>query len=78
MSLTDRSGRTSDAVASAVQNGTGKTYERGREILEELEQEPDGALMMKNVENGDWDMQAVRDRLTSTTRTASLVTAARG
>lgn len=54
---------TRDEVARTVQLGSGRTYERGKQVLEELEKEPDGPQLMKHIESGDWDMDDAREEL---------------
>lgn len=57
---------TRDEVAKAVGLGSGRSYERYRRVLEDIEDQPDGDVLMRNIESGDWqiaDAQAeLRDR----------------
>lgn len=55
--------RTRDEVARAVQIGSGRTYERGKQVLAQLEAEPDGPQLLRHVESGDWDLDDVRQEL---------------
>lgn len=57
--------RTVDEVARTVQIGSGKTYERGRQVVKELENEPDAEQLMTHLDRGDWDMDDARKELKS-------------
>jgi hypothetical protein len=52
--------RTRDDVAAKVGLGSGSTYERGKAVLEQLANEPDGEQLMKHIEDGDWDIKDAR------------------
>lgn len=56
-------GKTCYEVAATVQVGSGEIYERGKELLKALEQEPDGEHLMANVASGDWNMQKAVPRV---------------
>lgn len=62
VSTTDH-GKTRDEVARAVQLGSGRTYERGKQVLDELESQPDGPQLLKHVESGDWTLDDARQEL---------------
>lgn len=55
--------KTRDEVARAVQLGSGRTYERGKQVLDELESQPDGPQLLKHVESGDWTLDDARQEL---------------
>jgi ParB-like chromosome segregation protein Spo0J len=58
-------GETRDEVARTVQLGSGKTYERGRQVVKDLENEPDAEQLMTHLDRGDWDMDDARKELKS-------------
>jgi len=45
--------RTTDEVARTVGLGSGRTYERQRQVIAQIEDEPDGEQLIANVERGD-------------------------
>jgi len=45
--------KTRDEVAKAVGIGSGRTYERQRQVVEQIEAEPDGPLLIADMERGD-------------------------
>lgn len=55
--------RTTDAVAQKVGLGSGRTYERGKALLEEVEQEPDADELLERIESGAIDLPDVRQEL---------------
>lgn len=59
----EHKGKTRDEVARAVQIGSGLTYERGKKVIEELEQESDGPQLLRHIESGDWEIDDVRQEL---------------
>lgn len=55
--------RTRDSVAQKVGLGSGRTYERGKALLEEVEQEPDAEELLERIESGAMDLPDVRQEL---------------
>lgn len=55
--------KTRDEVARAVQLGSGRTYERGKAVIAELEAEEDGAQLIRHLESGDWELDDARQEL---------------
>lgn len=56
-------GTTRDEVAATVGLGSGRTYERAKSLLEEVEQEPDADEFMERIESGEMDLPDVRQEL---------------
>jgi len=56
-------GRAKDAVAKKVGMGSGRTYERAKQILEAVEAQPDGAELMTHVKDGTLDLPAAKKEL---------------
>lgn len=56
-------GTTRDEVARAVGIGTGRTYENGKKVLDEIAAEKDGEQLLHYIESGDWDLNDVRKEL---------------
>lgn len=54
---------TRDAVAQKVGLGSGRTYERGKALLEEVEQEPDADELLERIESGAMDLPDLRQEL---------------
>lgn len=55
----DEPTRTHDEVARTVGLGSGRTYERGKDVLEKVAAEPDGEQLLSHVDSGDWDIDDV-------------------
>lgn len=55
--------KTRDEVASKVGLGSGRTYERGKQVLEHLAEEPDAPQLLSHIESGDWDLDDARKEL---------------
>jgi len=45
--------KTRDEVAKAVGIGSGRTFERHVAVVEQIEAEPDGPLLISDMERGD-------------------------
>lgn len=58
-------GETRDEVARIVGIGSGRTYERGKEVLDLLRKEPDGNQLIQHVDDGDWTLEDARTELRS-------------
>jgi N6-adenosine-specific RNA methylase IME4/ParB-like chromosome segregation protein Spo0J len=56
-------GRTDDEVARAVGLGSGDTYRRAKQVIEQIEAEPDGDQLIGALEAGDWDLDDARTEL---------------
>jgi ParB-like chromosome segregation protein Spo0J len=63
VSIADGGTTTRDEVAQAVQLGSGRTYERGKQVLDELANEPDGEQLLQHINDGSWDLDDVRTEL---------------
>ena len=53
LATTVAKGRTVDEVAMTVGLGSGRTYERHRQVVEAVKDEPDGPLLFADMERGD-------------------------
>ncbi len=45
--------RTTDEVANKVGLGSGRSYERGKQVLDELAEEPDAPQLISHIESGN-------------------------
>jgi hypothetical protein len=52
--------QTRDIVAKTVGLGSGRNYERSKQVLDALKREEDGPQLIQHVASGDWDMDDVR------------------
>ena len=55
--------KTRDAVASTVGLGSGRTYERAKALIEEIEYEPDADGLLAKLKSGEMDLADVRQEL---------------
>lgn len=58
-------GATRDEVAKTVGLGSGRTYERAKQVIEAVEAEPDGEQLVSNLQSGDWTLDDARTELKS-------------
>ncbi|MGI8477998.1 MAG: ParB N-terminal domain-containing protein [Thermomicrobiales bacterium] len=52
-----------DEVAKKVGLGSGRTYERAKQVIEAVKAQPDGDRLMRHVESGDWDIPEAKKEL---------------
>jgi ParB-like chromosome segregation protein Spo0J len=55
--------RSVDEVAKKVGLGSGRTYERAKQVIEAIEKQPDGELLIQQVESGTWDIPDAKTEL---------------
>lgn len=61
--VAERPERTVDEVARITGLGSGRTYERHKQTLQELKDEPDGDQLIGHLASGDWDIPEARKEL---------------